>query len=127
MTVWRDFDNNFNKSNNGDVVIMEDYAAINNSLTNIFETFQGSRRMVPEFALAIYRLLFEPIDRHTAANIANLILGSIERWETRIKVTGLFIDAKPDNNRYDVTLEYRIVGTSDDSKLKTFNTVLRST
>ena len=36
--------------------------AINNSLTNIFETFQGSRRMLPDFALPIYGILFEPVD-----------------------------------------------------------------
>lgn len=123
---WKDFDNNFRPAINGDVMTMIGYDAIDNSLTNIFETMQGSRRMLAEFALPIYGLLFEPVDRVTASSIADLLLGAVRKWETRIEVIGLSIDARPDDHMYNITLEYRIIGTSDDTKIRQFNTILRA-
>jgi phage baseplate assembly protein W len=124
IQVWKDVDNALGKKNNGDVVDMVGFDAINNSLTNIFTTFQGSRRMIPTFALPIYRLLFEQIDAQTSSILADLILQAVRLWEPRIIVTGITVDARPDENTYIVTLNYTVVGNSRD-QIQTFETVLR--
>lgn len=122
MAYWRDVDNFLGRQIDGDVVVMEDLDAIHNSLTNIFSTFQGSRRMLPEFALPIHRLLFEPIDQQTARRLGEMIFEAIERWETRIVVENIHVESKPDNNLYRVLLTYSI---SLSTETQNFETILR--
>lgn len=128
MTIeyWRDFDIEFERANNGDVVTMTNFDAVHNSLTNIFLTFQGSRRMLPLFALGIYKLLFEPIDFHTAGLIADLMYEAVERWEPRIEIEGLDILANADSNQYEITLNYRILEDKSGENSREFSTVLRA-
>lgn len=126
ITYWKDFDNEFNKKANGDVREMVNINAIYNSLTNIFETFQGRRRMLPEFALPINNLLFEPIDEITAHKIGEMFLGGVERWEPRIIVDNIEINAQPDNNQYTINLEFRIVNDSSEEGVQTFTNILRA-
>lgn len=123
---WKDFDNNFTKKSNGDVREMTNIDAIGNSLTNIFETFQGNRRMLPEFALPIYGILFEPVDEITSYRIGEMILSAIERWETRIVVDNIEVIARPDQNEYRVTLEYRIVNDRREDSALVFTNILRA-
>jgi phage baseplate assembly protein W len=124
IKTWKDVDNHLRKKNNGDVVDMVGFDAINNSLTNIFTTFQGSRRMIPDFALPIYQLLFEQMDANTASILADMILRAVKIWEPRIVVTGIDVDARPDENTYIVTLMYTVVGNPRE-QIQTFETVLR--
>jgi phage baseplate assembly protein W len=65
------------KKNDGDILEMTDEDAVKNSLSNIFRTMRGSRRMVPLFAINIYNYLFEPLDEITALEIGNEIFTSI--------------------------------------------------
>jgi phage baseplate assembly protein W len=124
---WQDFDNEFNRQNNGDVVVMKNIDAIFNSLRNIFETFQGSRRMLPEFALPIHSLLFEPVDEITAYKLGEMILEAVERWEPRITVDNVDVKGRPDNNEYRVRLEFRVVNDSRYDSAQVFNNILRAT
>lgn len=123
---WKDFDNEMMKANDGDVVTMPNVQAVFNSLTNIINTIQGSRRMLPEFALPLHRLLFEPIDTITASRIADLLYGAIIRWEPRIEIEGLEVTAYPDANLYDVILMFRIVGSATSQDVLTINQILRA-
>ena len=123
---WKDFDNEFNKKANGDVREMININAITNSLTNIFETFQGRRRMLPEFALPIYGILFEPVDEITSYRLGEMILSAVERWETRIIVDNVEVLARPDQNEYRINLEYRIVNDSREDSIQLFTNILRA-
>jgi len=123
---WKDIDINFNMKNNGDIVDMTNENAIGNSLGNIFQTLQGSRRMVPEFALPIYNLLFEPIDEITSRRLAELIWDAIERWETRIVVEGLDIIADEDNGLYEINLNYYIGNTGNGDNINTYRNIIRA-
>lgn len=126
ITYWKDFDNNFTRKHNGDVLDMVNIDAIYNSLTNIFETLQGTRRMLPEFAVALYNLLFEPIDEITSHKIGELILGAIERWEPRIIIDNIEVNAYPDDNQYKISLEFRIINDSREDSLQVFTNILRA-
>jgi len=125
-TYWKDIDIKLEKKNNGDVVDMTNNNAIVNSLTNIFQTMQGSRRMKPEFALPIYNLLFEPIDEYTAGRLAEMIWSAIERWETRIIIEGLEVVADEDNNSYEVNLNYYVGNTGNADSLQTITNIIRA-
>lgn len=108
MAVWKDIDIMLNKKQDGDIADMTEIEAIKNSLRNICTTLQGERRMLPEFAMPIYELLFEPIDEITSYALANEILQAIHVWDDRIVVENINVEADYDHNQYNVTLTFRI-------------------
>lgn len=121
--MWKDIDISFQKQKDGDIATNYGVDAIKNSLTNIFGTLQGQRRMIIDFAAPIFNLLFEPVDEITAENIASLLLLSIEIWETRIELRGLNIIAIPDANMYRCTLTFVI--KEDSQEIHRFDYILR--
>jgi len=106
--VWSDIDIEFNKQHDGDIQVDTEIDAVINSIQNIFRTFQGSRRMVPSFAMPIYNMLFEQLDDITLNNLENMFFQALERWEDRIYVNNLNLIADHDNHRIDVNLEFRL-------------------
>jgi len=116
--AWKDIDINFDKQHDGDIRADIDIDAIINSLQNIFQTFQGSRRMVPSFAMPIYNILFEQLDNITLTELEDMFLMAIERWEDRIYVNFLEVTADHDNHRINVNLEFRLRHDVED---KVFN------
>jgi len=107
--MWKDIDINFEKKINGDINDMTDNDAIQNSLTNIWKTIQGSRRMLWPFAAPTWGVLFEQIDKITARNIGNLLLQAIKDWEDRIQVENIHVVPKPDEGIFVVTLTYKVI------------------
>ena len=106
--VYSDLDLELTRQTDGDVKKDIEIDAVVNSLQNIISTLQGSRRMLPEFALDIQRLLFEPLDERTAKLIGNKIVTAIELWETRVEIIKLNITTDYDANLYRMTLDFRI-------------------
>lgn len=123
---YSDIDIYLTKQNDGDVLKDTDYAAIKNSLENIVSTIQGSRRMLPTFAMDIHKLLFEPIDDITADLIGNRLVESIEVWDDRVLIDGLEIEPKYDDNIYKCRMRFQILGleTPDGDPL-TINFILK--
>jgi phage baseplate assembly protein W len=117
--IWKDFNIELEKSLDGDIKAKTNADSIMESVKNICKTFQGSRRMVPEFALPIYGILFEPIDSETASEIGHLLLQAIEDWEDRIKVENVHVVAVPDENRYEILLKF-IEKTSNERNVLNF-------
>jgi len=126
IIYWKDFDNEFKRKANGDVVDMTNTDAITNSLTNIFTTFQGGRRMLPEFALPIHGILFEPVDEITSYRLGEMMLEALEIWEPRITVDNVEVFARPDTNEYRVVIEYKLVSESLVDNTQTFSNILRA-
>ena len=126
IEYWRDFDIDFERANSGDIKVMKNFDAIDNSLRNIFETLQGGRRMLPDFALGVYRLLFEPVDSYTAGSIAEFLYDAAEKWEPRIQIEGLHILAQSDNNQYTVTINYKILEDNSGESSREFTSILRA-
>lgn len=108
MVIWKDFDIQMRKKNNGDIVEMNDEDAVKNSLDNIFKTLRGSRRMLPNFAINIYNYLFEPLDEITALEIGSEIFNSIAMWDSRIEILDLLIKPDYDQNAYTISMKYKI-------------------
>lgn len=108
MKTWVDIDLTFSKKRNGDINDFVGIDAVKASLSNILATLKGSRRMVPEFAVGIYELLFEPIDDSTASLIGEEILNSIERWDDRIVIENVDVSPKYDDGLYEIQITFRL-------------------
>jgi phage baseplate assembly protein W len=105
---YSDVDIKLEAQTDGDITRDKEYDAVINSLTNIFNTVPGSRRMLPEFALDIWRLLFEPMDEETAFRIGNEFLRAINIWDDRVTVQNIHVHANYDVNQYEVKLTFNI-------------------
>lgn len=116
--VWSDIDMELTRQTDGDITRNTDINAIYNSITNIINTLQGSRRMLQPFAANLRGLLFEPIDDITAKMIAENLIGSIKYWEDRIEITGFDIEPKYDENQYNCRLMFNIIGSEEIEEIK---------
>jgi phage baseplate assembly protein W len=91
-----------------DIQASFDYAAIRNSLQNLFNTIPGQRFLFPEYGSDLYQYLFLPITESTGQVIGERILRSIEKFEPRVRVENINVVADPDNNTYYITLALNI-------------------
>ena len=112
--TWRDIDITLDKQHDSDIKSSIHIDAIINSISNIFKTMQGSRRMVPSFAMPTYNLLFEQIDDNTLRNLKEMLVQAISQWEDRIYVEGLEVLADSDNNKIDIILQFRLKNDTND-------------
>lgn len=108
MAIYSDIDLDLTMLASGDITKDEDIEAVRNSLKNIMNTIQGSRRMMPEFAIDLHTQLFEPMDDTTAYNIGGKILDAIKTWEDRINISNLNVHSNYDQNQYEITIDYTI-------------------
>lgn len=111
---YRDLDLNFNihpirKDINrhvGDMAVI--YAVKNLIMLNHYESpFQ------PDKGSNVRRLLFEPLDNITATALEREIRQTITNYEPRVSVKNITVNADPDNNAFQVTLEFFILNRSD--------------
>ncbi len=95
---------------NDDLIALKNANAIARSIRNIVFTLPGEKFFQPSFGSRITESLFENIDDISATVIIDEIRESIGRFEPRALV--LDVEAFPDydNNGFDVTITYEIVG-----------------
>jgi phage baseplate assembly protein W len=106
--VYSDVDMELKRQNDGDIQRDIELHAVINSLENIISTIQGSRRMLPEFAMDIHKMLFEPLDDKTANMIGKRIIYAIQTWDNRVEIVKLDVDVNYDQNLYNMTLSFQI-------------------
>ena len=96
---------------NNDLIAIKNENAIARSVKNIVFTLPGEKFFKPNFGSRISKVLFENIDDITASVIVDEIKESIRNNEPRVEV--LDVQAFPDfdNNQFDVTIIYEIVGS----------------
>ena len=96
---------------NDDLIAIKNENAIARSIRNIVFTLPGEKYFNPNFGSRISKVLFENIDDITASVIVDEIKESIRNYEPRVEL--LDVEAIPnfDNNQFDVTIIYEIVGS----------------
>ena len=96
---------------NSDLIAIKNENAIARSVKNIVFTLPGEKFFNPTFGSRISRTLFENIDDITASVIVDEIKESIRNFEPRVEL--LDVEAFPnfDNNQFDVTIVYEIIGS----------------
>ena len=95
---------------NSDLIALKNESAIARSLRNIVLTTPGEKFFNEQFGSRVSESLFENIDAITADLIEDEIRTSVNNYERRVRLIKVKADADPDNNSFDVTIQYQIIG-----------------
>ena len=95
---------------NEDLIALKNENAIARSLRNIVFTLPGEKFFQPSFGSRITESLFENIDEITASVLTDEIRESIGLYEPRVSLIDVEAFPDYDNNAFDVTIIYEIIG-----------------
>ena len=93
-----------------DLIGLKNENAISRSVRNLILTTQGERPFQPVLGSNVNNLLFENMDKLTAATLKDEIKNTIENYEPRVELEEIIVDPNFDNNEFNVTIQYYIVG-----------------
>ena len=93
-----------------DLIAIKNETAIARSIRNIVFTLPGEKFFNPSFGSDISGSLFENIDDITGGIIEDQIRQSINNYEPRVELIDVKTDPNFDNNAFDVTITYEVVG-----------------
>lgn len=108
----------------GDLSVIRDSRAIQNSVKNLVLIRPGEVPFNRDIGSTISRLLFDFCDEITGAEIKAEIERTIAFNEPRVEIRELKVVPKPEQNAYDMTLIFNIVGYMETF---TINEILTST
>ena len=95
---------------NGDLIAIKNETAIARSIRNIVFTLPGEKFFDEDFGSDISRSLFENIDDISANIIQDQIRDSITNYEPRVRLIDVITKPNFDNNQFDVSIVYEIIG-----------------
>ena len=100
------------KSNplNDDLIGLKNQSAIARSIRNIVFTLPGESFFQPDFGSKVSASLFENVDEVSSVTIRNEIEYSINTYEPRVNLIQVISEPNYDNNEYNVTIIYEVVG-----------------
>ena len=102
----------------GRLLLSADAENVREAIQVILLTEPGERVRLPEFGAGLGRFLFEPNIPATHIAIARAIDLSLKRWEPRIRVAQVEVDADPtDPQAALATITYRLVSTAQQATL----------
>ena len=94
----------------GDLITLKNENAIARAVRNIVSTTPGEKFFNPEFGSSVGEILFENVDDITAVSIEDEIKSCLGNYEPRVELIDVFVDPNFDENQFDVTITYRIIG-----------------
>jgi len=105
--VYKDLDLNFRAHPiTKDVVKRTGNASIVGALRNLLLTNLFEKPFQPNFGSRVRGLLFEDVSFVTANLLQSEISDTIARYEPRVTVDAIRVQANPEQNRYDITLRF---------------------
>jgi len=93
-----------------DLIALKNESAIARSVRNLVLTLPGERFFNENLGSRVSRSLFENIDDITASIIQDEIRNTIENYEPRVRLIGVDVNPNFDENEFNVTIRYRIIG-----------------
>ena len=93
-----------------DLIALKNETAISRSIRNIVFTVPGERFFDNDFGSNISRSLFENLDNISANTIREEITQSILNYEPRVELARVNVRPNFDNNEFNVTIIYEIIG-----------------
>ena len=94
----------------GDLISLSNENAIARAVRNIVLTTPGEKFFDPDFGSSVSEILFENVDDITAVSIQDEIKNCLGNYEPRVELIDVFVDPNFDENQFDVTITYRIIG-----------------
>ena len=95
-----------------DLIALKNENAIARSIKNIVFTLPGEKYFDPEFGSDISASLFENLDDISGGIIEDQIRESITNYEPRVELMSVRTNPNYDNNAFDVTITYEIIGAN---------------
>ena len=108
-----------------DLPIITNERAIIRSVRNLVETIPTERFFNPTLGTDIRQSLFELVSYNTATIIKDQIVNTAGFYEDRIENLKVKVDPQPDDNSFDVTIFFDIVG--QDFPPQSFSFILEAT
>jgi phage baseplate assembly protein W len=105
---------------NYDLIALKNETAIARSLRNLVLTAKGERFFNPSLGSGVSRLLFENIDNFTAREIKSEVEYTINTFEPRVRLIDVVVNPNYDDNEFNVTITYQIVGINVPSQQLVF-------
>ncbi len=103
-----------------DLISLKNENAIARSVRNLILTVQGERPFAPVLGSNINNLLFENMDKLTANALKTEITNTIENYEPRVEVNEVNVIPNYENNEFNVTIQYYIIGIDVPEQELTF-------
>ena len=103
-----------------DILTLNNEDAIKRSVRNIVNTVPSERFFNPIFGSDVKISLFDFIDFGTASVLEQQIIVAIENYEPRIDRLNVQVNPKPDQNEFEITVKYYIIGQEVPSQDFTF-------
>ena len=100
------------KSNplNSDLIGLKNANAIARAIRNLILTEPGEKPFQPDLGSEVYSSLFNTLDQITASNIIQQIENTIVKYEPRVDLDEVVVEANQYKNAFDVQIFYEIVG-----------------
>lgn len=93
-----------------DLPVLVNERAIARSVRNLVETIPTERFFNPDLGSNVRSSLFEFVDYGTASIITDQITETILNYEPRAANLNVSVEPRPDNNSFEVTVAFDIVG-----------------
>lgn len=107
-----------------DILAIKNEVAINRAIKNIVETLP-TERFFSSVGSDVKTSLFDFVDYGTASILQLQIETAITNWEPRATNVNVSVNPMPDDNAFDITVTYDIVGQPIPAQ--TFNYILEAT
>jgi len=117
--VYRDFDLSMTKHPlTNDVAVKKDNSAIEQSIKSLLATNFYERAFNPQIGSNIRKILFEPSDSITMADLRSGIRTLIDNYEPRVRLLELIVTDIPDRNSYNIAITYTYANASSPVALQ---------
>jgi phage baseplate assembly protein W len=103
-----------------DLPILKNERAISRSIRNLVETIPTERFFNSLLGSDVRRSLFEFVDYGTASIVQTQIETTIENYEPRVNNVQVNVDPRPDDNSFEVTVIFDIIGQEIPTQQFTF-------
>ena len=110
---------------NDDLIAVKNRTAIARSVRNLVLTVPGERFFNEDLGSRVSEILFDNLDEISASAIRDEIEETIIKYEPRVKLEDVQVKPNYDNNEFDVTITYDIIGI--DVLSQQLNFALQST
>ena len=103
-----------------DLPILKNERAITRSIRNLVETIPTERFFNSSLGSEVRSSLFEFVDYGTASVIQTQIETTINNYEPRVNNVRVEVDPQPDDNSFEVTVVFDIIGQQFPTQQFTF-------
>lgn len=105
---------------NRDILVLNNENAIARAVRNLVMTIPGERFFNPRVGSDISQSLFENIDPISASSIQSEIENTIRNYEPRVELIKVDVQPYYDDNTFNVTIRYKIIGIDVSSQQLAF-------